>query len=487
MGLGKAQPAVTAAPAWTPEELEGFAGELSDALVKTHLRRDASAFKGMLYEYAMPATGQQGYGRAWDGLRNGAWLGSAAILAYRANRGKVYLDLARQWILPFYLRVLAGSDKLFPLRDKAFSDGTPIPPDRAGPARGFVPLWWDDGTGVSFDALAERRTLDELLGPDQGYTNLLRLRSARDGKVAGYSHGTSEGITDTLALFLANTWLVTRDPQLAGGVRLLRACRKKELAGDPPLLALAEAVVSGDSAKATALAAPLNRAPSTPDTPLYRAVVARQRVELPVSLEPLLRGYLAAAAANSVGPGLARRLSLYTWETLALADRWYGAAKRQEGLMPAYQGALSPRWEAGRPRSLAGSSPQTLVGPRAGAEALLACALSLQLLTAFPEAWPEGRTPRTAERQVPPRAAAIARLKRELDKGLLYWRERLKRDGFLPADWPVGGRKPSPSYWGDQTSAAGAYVFLLAACAEYQVFLSGKRDWELAATTWVGK
>jgi hypothetical protein len=70
-----------------------------------------------------------------------------------------------------------------------------------------------------------------------------------------------------------------------------------------------------------------------------------------------------------------------------------------------------------------------------------------------------------------------ARLALELSDGLRFWQKVFKDKGCVPASIAPG--KPLANADADLSDAAG-YAFLIAAIAEYSVWLNGERDWELA-------
>ena len=70
-----------------------------------------------------------------------------------------------------------------------------------------------------------------------------------------------------------------------------------------------------------------------------------------------------------------------------------------------------------------------------------------------------------------------ARLALELSDGLRYWQKLFNDKGCVPASLATG---KTPANAGDELSDAAGYAFLIAAIAEYSVWLNGERDWELA-------
>jgi len=480
-----AQPAGTQPAAWNRQELTKFMRELAGYVVAHHMRSDNSPMRGMVYEFYDPAAKQQGHGGGLDSMHDGAWFANACILAYRATGDEFYLATLRDWIMPFYVKMLNHSDTLFPDRDGAYSDSQMLPPERAGACKGFVPYWWDDGHGVNFDARARKMTTAELMGK-WGFTNTLPNRNDRSGKVSGYSHGTSNHMALDLFPMLANWWLLTRDPQVAEAIRNLHEQRIYQFKMDLPFLAIADAVAHGDNKKAFEAAGSYDTAPWPPESPLYKAMVQKTKLQLPPFIDDPAGRYYSSATAHRVGPGTAKRLAQMTHDCIVLADLWYGKERRPRGLAIAADSRKKVWIEDGKFSSLAGELPDVLVGSRMGPQTLWASALSLQLLRAFPDAWAGywrgNYTPLVSGWSEPPLKEVTARLQAELDEGLRFWREQMKTVGYLRPDWPIGGKKPEPNYWYDQTSETGGYAHLIAACADYVMLLDGKKDWELAHT-----
>jgi len=479
--LGAPAQAEKAGP-WSPDELKSFMKELADYVFEHHVRRDASPMRGKVYEFFMPSTKQQGYGGGWDTMHDGAWFANACLLAYRATEDRHYLGLVKDWILPFYLGMLNRSDTLFPDRQGAYSDGQFLPPERAAAGKGFVPYWWDDGHGVNFDALARKMTTAQLLNP-WGFTSTLPDPSATDGRLSGYSHGTSNHLALALFPMLANAWFLTRDPEVAEAIRNLRESRLRQVNMDLPFLAIADEMARGEEGKASKRAGGYDQAPWPPPTPLYAAMVDRRKVQLPPFIDDPEAAYFASVAGRRVGAGTAKRLAQMTHDCLVLADLWYGGKRRPRGLAYAADSRARVWIEGGQFSSLAGEVPDVLVGSRMGPQGIWACAQGLQLLRAFPDAWTacyrERRKGPVEGWSEPPLEEVRARFQEELDEGLRFWRNEMRTVGYIRPDWPIGGKRPA-HYWSDRTSETGGYAHLISACAEYLVLLYGRADWELA-------
>lgn len=474
--------AAEAPPAWSRPELVGFMRELAGYVVDHHLRRDESPMRGKVYEFYDPATGQQGYGGGWDTMHDGAFFANACILAYRATGDEFYLRTVRDWILPFYLRMANQSETLFPDRAAAFSDGQRLPPERAAAVKGFVPYWWDDGHGINFDALAQRMTLRELL---RDTSTIRNDPASRDGRLDGYSHGTSNHMALNMYPMWANAWLLTRDPAVAEAIHNIRQARIHMLNMDLPWYRVADLRASGDEAGANKAAASHDALPWPPTkSAWWQAMVTKKKTALTPFHDEAQADYFAAVIGRRVGPGAAKRLAQLTYDVIRLHDRWYGDRRRPAGEM---QGADNTRCVYivdGQFESLAGQRPEVLLGSRVGPQILWASAQSLQLLRAYPGVWQEyfrGKCDQPPDGwSEPPKADVVATFQRELDEGLRYWQRQWRERGFLPAHWPIGGKFPTKNYWQHRVSETSGYAHLVSACAAYLMLQDGKTDWELA-------
>lgn len=480
-----AQPTGAPATLWNRQKLTAFMRDLAGYVVAHHLRRDKSPMRGMVYEFYDPAAKLQGHGGGLDTMHDGAWFANACILAYRATGDVFYLTTLRDWIMPFYVNMLNHSDTLFPERDGAFSDSQMLPPERAAACKGFVPYWWDDGHGVNFDARARKMTTAELQNK-WGFTNTLPDPNDRSGRVSGYSHGTSNHMALALFPMLANWWLLSRDPEVAEAIHNLHEQRIYQFKMDLPFLAIADAIAHGDDKKAFGMAGRHDMAPWPPESPLYKAMVGKIKMQLPPFMDDPAVRYYSSATAHRVGPGTAKRLAQMAYDCIVLADLWYGDKRRPRGLAIAADSRKKVWIEDGKLSSHAGDLPDVLVGSRMGPQTLWACATSLQLLRAYPDAWAgcwkNKYKPPLAGWSEPPLNDVTACLQAELDEGMRFWQEQMKTVGHLRPDWPIGGKKPEPTYWSDHTSETGGYAHLIAACAAYVMLLDGKNDWELAHT-----
>lgn len=477
-------PAPRASPesAWNRDELRGFMRELADYVVEHHLRRDDSPMRGKVYEFYDPATGQQGYGAGWDTMHDGAFFANACILAYRATAEPSYLHVVRDWVLPFYVRMANHSDTLFPDRTAAFSDGKKLPPERATAVKGFIPYWWDDGHGVNFDALTARITIRELLRDTSTITN---DPENRNGVLSGYSHGTSNHLALNIFPMMANGWLLTRDPAVAEAIHHLRQARIHMLNMDLPCYRVASLRASGADAGAHEAAQAFDSLPWPPHKSVWwQAMAAKQKTALTPFHDEAQADYCAAVMGNRAGPGLAKRLTQLTYDVIRLHDRWYGNKPHPRGEMQGAENNPPVFIVDGKFESHAGDRPEVLLASRLGPQILWACAQSLQLLGAYPEAWetwfPKRGEPCPDGWSEPASSQVAETLRRELEEGLHYWREEWRARGYLRPHWPIGGQLPHRHYWQHRVSETGGYAHLIAAAATYAMWLDGQRDWDLA-------
>ena len=474
--------AFAAETSWSKPELTKFMRELADYVVQRHMRRDESPMRGKVYEFYDPATRRQGYGAGWDTMHDGAFFANACILAYRATGDEFYLQTARDWILPFYVRMANNSDTLFPDRTAAFSDGKKLPEDRATAVKGFIPYWWDDGHGVNFDAIAQKITIRQLL---RDTSTLTCDPENKQGILAGYSHGTSNHMALNMYPMFANSWLLTRDPAVADAIHHLRQSRIHMVKMDLPWLQVADFQANGDAAQAQKVGGNFDVLPWPPmKSAWWQAMVAKKKTALTPFHDEAQGDYNAAVIGRRVGPGTAKRLAQLTYDVIRLQDRWYGSKARPRGEMYGAETYPMVFITDGKFESLAGDRPEVLLASRLGPQIMWACAQSLQLLRAFPGSWgsyfknkrsewPEGWSE-------PPLTEVVQTLRGEVDEGLLYWQKEWKARGYIRPHWPIGDKLPTKHYWQHRVSETGGYAHLIAACAVSVMSLDQKNDWELA-------
>ena len=473
---------VAADAAWSRQELTAFMRQLAGYVVDHHMRRDNSPMRGKVYEFYDPATRQQGYGGGWDTMHDGAFFANACILAYRATGDEFYLQTVRDWILPFYVRMANNSDTLFPDRTAAFSDGQKLPPERATAVKGFIPYWWDDGHGVNFDAIAQKMTIRQLLRDTSTITN---DPENKQGILAGYSHGTSNHMALNMFPMWANAWLLTRDPAVAEAIHHLRQSRIHMIKMDLPWLQAADFQASGDAAQAQKVAGNFDTLPWPPaKSAWWQAMVAKKKTALTPFHDEAQGDYYGAVIGKRVGPGTAKRLTQLTYDVIRLQDRWYGDKPRPRGEMYGAETWPMVFITDGKFESLAGERPEVLLASRLGPQIMWACAQSLQLMRAFPDAWEnwfKGKYERAPEGwSEQPAVEVTATLRRELEEGLRYWQKDWQARGYIRPHWPIGGKLPTKHYWQHRVSETGGYAHLIAACADYVMLLDGKNDWTLA-------
>lgn len=244
---GRAGGGVDPQPAWaeahrqppmTAEEASLFMKDLARFVFDNHLKQKAdSPQRGMLYEYLdVRHKGQVDQfveGEALDTMHDGAWFAAAMVNAYRATGDDFYKKFLTEWQLPFYLKMLNHSDKLFIAgRNDAKPGSHTFGREHALQAgeKGFVPYFWDDGGSVSLERrlkktpLAEYACVDLLVG--QPNPNFL---------LNGYSLGSSNHMAQDLGVMIELAWLLLRDSneaadrrlatEVVDGAKNLHACR----------------------------------------------------------------------------------------------------------------------------------------------------------------------------------------------------------------------------------------------------------------------
>jgi hypothetical protein len=547
-----------AAGPWTHAELRSFARDLGEYVAVHHIRRDPkSPQDGMVCKWYRPRDGRWVVDTRRNMLSDGAWFADALCLYYRATREPWALGVLRKYPLPFYERVLTGSDQLF------------------GVSKGICPLWWDDGAAVTRDGAAAT-----------GFAKPPRM--------------TSNALALDLAAMLMSAGLLCRDAEVAEAATcLLRG--ERDYYDDPnvPLpLGVAVAMLANDEmlqSRCLPLIPWQNY--DGPAGALAEALTSSHAHNVAAALEGAMLNYrmhVLAQPLQPLGADFAKSFVAAVYTSLRLADLWHDNGPRQPGLTPFDDPALTVGEKLTFHRS---DKPALPSGSRHGPMLLCGAAIALQLMEAFPAAWENWyRQQHAADARVsdklaelpvlaksgpvemawtssslllrarPPlklllasatsgdnaiatvsldaagRATAVngqraalrivaarqsdgrvtlelpftmaksqkrwlnaiedsrwivklddgapcallfltrpetvrARLALELSDGLRFWQKAFKDKGCVPASIAPG--KPPATADADLSDAAG-YAFLIAAIAEYSVWLNGERDWELA-------
>lgn len=245
------------------DQARAFMRRLAQFAFDHHLKRDdRSPQRGMLYEYLdFPRRGQGDQfvqGEALDTMHDGAWFAAAMVNAARAAPDDpFYWAFLTDYQLPFYCRMLNGSDKLFsPAANHArpgahaFGKEHMLQPGE----KGFVPYWWDDGASVSLERRQKRSPLGEFACVDDF---VVRNEPNPRYLLSGYSLGSSNHMAQDLGLMLQQAWLLLRDApdepgrklaaEVAEAARNLQQCRANHGSPNIPMVAGPAALVSNDA------------------------------------------------------------------------------------------------------------------------------------------------------------------------------------------------------------------------------------------------
>ena len=246
----------------TAGETRAFMKRLATYVFEHHMKRDDSPQRGMVYEYfwvkKAGTPDQWIQGEALDTMHDGAWFAAAMANAARATGDPFYKELLTQWQLPFYLKMLNQSDRLF---SSAQNDARAESRDTWKGAKewllqdrekGFVPYWWDNGASVSLEMLGKKSP--QLFFPSTD----LRPQPATGFALNGYCHGSSNHMAQTLGVTLQTTWLFFKDSKIAADEKLageiaeaarnMQECRTRHGASNIPAVVAACALANGDEA-----------------------------------------------------------------------------------------------------------------------------------------------------------------------------------------------------------------------------------------------
>lgn len=391
--------------------------ELAEIVFKHHLKRNAdSPQRGMVYEYFdVKRAGefdQFVQGEALDTMHDGAWLAAAMASAYRATGDDYYKKFLTEWQLPFYCKMLNGSDRLFSAkRNDARPTAVVFNKEHAliEGEKGFVPYFWDDGGSVSLERRQDRKPgglfacVDNLAGKDNP-------RHLLDG----YSLGSSNHLAQDLGVMLLSSWLLLKDSQEPADVKLLAEVKEaaKNLHesrlrhhGRIPMCVAPWATMSGDAELLAWLPKSTDKQLWELDNHYYRALVTfkpGQKLGTPgFADEQQYRYYTALAApGEKLPPPVAFKMIYDALTGPALYDLYCDDALRLPGVN---RFDLHPyNFENGKPtdyrsdRKGPHNGPRP-IGSRMGPQNMIQCGIALQILKAKPEAWDQRRTDRFAE------------------------------------------------------------------------------------------
>ncbi len=501
----------------TADETRAFMKRLAEYVLANHLKRDEKApQRGMIYEYFCPAkkgqTGQWIEGEGLDTMHDGAWFAVAMVNAYRATGDPFYKEVLTRWQMPFYLKMLNHSDELFQMGQNDAPPGSERGWSTSkewllqGREKGFVPYWWDDGASVSLNIVGRvlRKQPDHLELP--GHSELAGKPNP-DGRLSGYSYGSSSHLAQDLAVMLEVTWLLfheSSDPadqrlaaQIAEAALHLQECRTRHGISNIPAVIGAASLANGDPELAKRLAA--------------------------ANWDIVHRGknhFLAATADFKPGgpapvPGFADDIEYTYYHQLAksrtltepVAWKTIFDALTEPQLYRLYSDDsptppgisvfdLHPyKFVDGKPSDFRSERKGPNKGPRPigsrfGPQNMICCGWSIQALRANPGLW-EKALAESGEKsltlldktnpQEPPgfwktSAGVEGWLRHELGGGLRTWEAIFDQYGYIPTGLGAGTTIPGLTW--DELSDTGGYAHLIGASAQWLYVLEGKRDWE---------
>jgi hypothetical protein len=483
-------------PPMTAAETRQFMRELAQFVFDNHLKKKAdSPQRGMVYEYLdVRRKGQFDQfvqGEALDTMHDGAWLAAALATAYRATGDPFYREFLTRWLLPFYLKMLNHSDELFAT---GRNDGRPGAHvfDRehllqAG-EKGFVPYFWDDGGSVSL----ERRIDRNVRGPFPCVDNLAGKPNPRY-LLDGYSLGSSNHMAQDLGVMLMVSWLLLKDSadaadqtlarEVAEAAKNLHECRMRHH-GPIPMCVAPAALALGDAKLMKHVPSPDDPHYWQPDNHYVRAMVkfkSGERCSLPgFADDQEYRYYFGIARSGGRMPEPLAFKTIYDAYTQPLLYRAYSDDAPVPPGINVFD--LHPYYFLnGKPldyrsqRKGPGGGPRP-IGSRMGPQNMACCGWALQMLKAYPGIWEKRHQhdfPKDARLNPAGAEDQLRRsIQRELAGGLRTWQAIFREKGYIPTGIGAGAQ------W-DHFSDTGGYAHLIAAAAQWMMYLEGKRDWEL--------
>lgn len=488
-------------PPMTGVEARGFMKTLTRFVLEHHLKKDASSpQRGLIYEYWWVKQKRWIQGEALDTMHDGAWFAAAMVNAWRATGDSFYLNVLKEWQLPFYLKMLNHSDELFtderndaaPQKQKIWSEAKEW--RLQGREKGFVPYWWDDGASMSLERTQAKTTAaffpcrDELSGqPNTEY------------RLSGYSLGSSNHLAQDLGVMLQQCWSVfhDRDPALAAQIAQaavnLQECRARHGAASIPAVVAAWSVTSRDAKAAALLPKEDWLAVLTRRNHYLRAFFDFQpgkKESTPGFADDQQYRYYASVARNGTLTEPMAFSVIYDAFTEPKAfNRYYDNARRPPGInrfdlspLNVINGKLEHRRSEGKgPKG--GPAP---VGSRLGPQNMVCSAWALQALRSYPEVWAHARAEAAlAAKPVPHLNAAPETnvedvkqaLEYEVGGGLRTWEAVFKQYGYIPTG--IGCQSALPGVPWDEFSDAGGYAHLISAAAQWMLYLRGRNDWDV--------
>ena len=487
------------------DETKAFIKKLAQYVFDHHLKRtDGSPQRGMIYEYFHVARAGEDdqfiQGEALDTMHDGAWFAVAMVNAYRATGDPFYREILTTWQLPFYLKMLNHSDKLF---DASRNDG------RAGDdggwrtsgewllqerEKGFVPYWWDDGGSVSLEMLGRKDNDEHLNFP--GHNDLAGRPNPRK-LLSGYSHGSSNHMAQDLAVMLQQSWLLLHgsnsadDQKLASEIaeaaRNLQDCRDRHNSPNIPAVLAVLAVTSN--------ATPLRK--NLPEETWKSLANARNEYQCaffdikpdePVTFPGFADNqeyayYVELARSGTLSEPIAFKLVYDAYTLPKLYQTYSDDAPVPPGInifdLHPYRMINGKPADVRSERKGPGKGPRP-IGSRFGPQLMIVAGWGLQAMKAHPKLWETARSEITTPNYFPPNTNSNdvrTALERELGGGLRTWEAIFKTKGYIPTG--LGAGNCGAGFPWDELSDTGGYAHLISAAAQWLLYLEGKRDWEV--------
>jgi hypothetical protein len=483
-------------PPLTVEETKVFMKRLATFVVENHMKRRAdSPQRGMVYEYLdMRRCGefdQYVQGEALDTMHDGAWLAVAMVNAYRATGDPYYKEILTQWQLPFYLKMLNHSDKLFTTkRNDARPGATPWDKEHGlqEGEKGFVPYYWDDGGSVSLERrrdknpLAIRPSVDDFAGKENP-----------EYLLSGYSQGSSNHLAQDLGVMLLTSYRLLSTSadkvdqelvkEVAEAARNLYESRLRHF-GNIPMCVAPLAVAIQDEKLAKLIPDPHDKgwfAPRNHFTRAFLNFTAGQRNVAPGFADNEQYLFYAAAAREIVlHPGqkmprpLAYKIIFDAYTERLFMDKYYDDTPRPPGinrfdLYPLF--VVDGKLEHTRSQKKGPSNRPIPLGSRMGPQNMIVCGWALQQLKTFPGIWDEQKL-LELDGKVIDESEVRRSLDRELHGGLRTWEAIFDAYGYIPTSLHRGAP------W-DYLSDSGGYAHLISAASQALLLSENKNDWEL--------
>jgi hypothetical protein len=499
-------------PAWTRaavergpmsvEEAKAFMLKLARHAVEYHMKKaEGSAQRGMMYEYLWwknrGRPNQFIEGEALDTMHDGAWFACAMANAYRATHDPYYKGVLVKWQLPFYLKMLNESGKLFnndqiDVRDDA-KDLWKNSKEwlLQGREDGFVPYWWDDGGSVSLDMVAKKTER-----PGYPCTNDYKGKPNPDFKLSGWSHGSSNHLAQDLAIMLIQGWLVcSASPdaadqrtaeQCALAAKHLQECRTRHGAGNIPVVVAACALTNRDAEMMKRVDAWQKETPALLQnhyTKSVRDFKPGQKISMPGFADDQLYSYFSGVSRNrAMTRPLALKLTFDSYTQPILWQIYSDDAPVPPGMNRFDLTSLNfvdgkPEHVRSQRKGPRGSPLPS--GSRMGPQNMIVCALALQALA-------KGGDYSTVPGQITEAVKGLpgadknpdiqAWLEREAGGGLRTWEAVFAEYGYIPTG--IGCQSVSAGSVRDEYSDTGGYAHLISAAAQWVLYREGKTDWE---------